>query len=175
MGLICNSNLRFIKAEEGDRAEFFMIHIIMIKEIIKIGIDQIVEIGKFSLVDRVDQGIKNYRRGKFRHNARLYQHFGRKIDENIEVIIGTKVFRRQRGRCRSRERLFSRNINNRSRCNSRSRSVSPASTNRDIIRCYRCTEYDHFVKDFSTAKEEGKIEQIQQMFNLDEEPTSLKH
>ena len=36
-----------------------MIHIIMIKEIIKIGIDQIVETGEFNLVDKVevDQGM----------------------------------------------------------------------------------------------------------------------
>ena len=48
------------------------------------------------------------------------------------------------------------------------------STNRDRIRYYKCREYDHFAKDCPTVKEEGKIEQIQQMFNLDEEQTSLK-
>ena len=59
MGLIGNSNHRFIKVEEGDRVKFFMIYVIMIEEIIKIGIDQIVEIGEFNLVDKieVDQGM----------------------------------------------------------------------------------------------------------------------
>ena len=31
--------------------------------------------------------------------------------------------------------------------NSRSRSGSRASTNRDRIRCFKCQEYDHFVRD----------------------------
>ena len=35
-------------------------------------------------------------------------------------------------------------------------------------------EYDHFTKDCPTTKEEREIEQIHQMFNLDEEQTSLK-
>ena len=48
------------------------------------------------------------------------------------------------------------------------------STNRDRIRCYKCREYDHFAKDCLTTKEEREIDQIQQMFNLDEEQTSLR-
>ena len=56
---IGNSNLRFIKAKEVDRVQFFMIHIIMMEEIIKICIDQIVEIEELNLVDKVgvDQGM----------------------------------------------------------------------------------------------------------------------
>ena len=59
MGLIGNSNLRFIRAEEGDKVEIFMTHRIMTEEIIRIGTDQIVETGEFGLVDKVevDQGI----------------------------------------------------------------------------------------------------------------------
>ena len=60
------------------------------------------------------------------------------------------------------------------RSNSRSRSRSRASANRDRIRCYKCRKYDHFAKDCLTTKEERKIDQIQQMFNLDEKQTSLK-
>ena len=59
MAQIGNSKLRFIKAKEGDRLEIFMMHVIMTKEMIKIGIDQITEIGEFNLVDKVevDQGM----------------------------------------------------------------------------------------------------------------------
>ena len=39
-------------------------------------------------------------------------------------------------------------------------------TNRDRIRCYKCREYDHFVKDCPTSREEKEIEQFQQMLNL---------
>ena len=52
--------------------------------------------------------------------------------------------------------------------------MSGLSINRDRIRCYKCREYDHFAKDCPTSKEEGEIQQIQQMFNLDEGQTSLK-
>ena len=47
-------------------------------------------------------------------------------------------------------------------------------TNRDTIRCYKYREYDHFAKDYPISKEEREIEQIQQIFNLDKEQTSLK-
>ena len=62
---------------------------------------------------------------------------------------------------------------NRSKSNSRSRSGSRVSTNRDRISCYKCRECDHFAKDCPTSKLVREIEQIQQMFNLDEEQTSL--
>ena len=48
------------------------------------------------------------------------------------------------------------------------------STNRDRVRCYKCREYGLYTKDCPTTKEEREIEQIQQMFNLDEEQKSLK-
>ena len=54
MGLIGNSNLRFIRAEEGDKIDISMIHIIMTEEIIKVGIDQTVEIEEFNLVDKIE-------------------------------------------------------------------------------------------------------------------------
>ena len=44
----------------------------------------------------------------------------------------------------------------------------------DRIRCYKYREYDHFIKDCPTSKEIREIGKIQQMFNLDEEQTSLK-
>ena len=101
----------------------------------------------------------------------------RTVEENTEVIIEMKITA-ERGRSRSRERSFSRNNNNRrndrSTSKSKSRSGSRASTNRDRIRCYKCREYHHFAKDCPISKEEREMEQIQQMFNLDEEQTSLK-
>ena len=48
------------------------------------------------------------------------------------------------------------------------------STNRDRIRCYKCRESDHFATDCPTTKVEKETDQIQQMFNLDKEQTSLK-
>ena len=46
--------------------------------------------------------------------------------------------------------------------------------NRDRIRCYKCREYDHFAKDCPTSREERALEQLQQMFNLEDEQTPLK-
>ena len=82
----------------------------------------------------------------------------------------------ERGRSRSRVRSYSGYFrrNDRSNSNSRSRLGSRASTNRDRIKCYKCKEYDHFTKDRPTVKEERETDQIQQMFNLDEDQTSLK-
>ena len=56
---IGNSNLRYIKAREGEKVEIFMIDITMISEVIKTGTDQIGVIGEVSLVDiiGVDQGM----------------------------------------------------------------------------------------------------------------------
>ena len=56
MGLIGNSNLRFIRAEEEDKVESFMIHIIMTEEIIKIGTDWMADIGQFNFVDKIGVG-----------------------------------------------------------------------------------------------------------------------
>ena len=49
----------YIKAKEGDRVEFFMTDIISIREVIKIGTNQITEIVEFNLVDQaeVDQAL----------------------------------------------------------------------------------------------------------------------
>ena len=47
---INNSILKYIKAKQGNRPEISMTNIIMIKEIIRIGIDEIMEIEEFSLV-----------------------------------------------------------------------------------------------------------------------------
>ena len=49
-----------------------------------------------------------------------------------------------------------------------------ASTNRDRIRFFKCREYDHFAKVCPNSDTEKVSEQIQQMFNLDEDKTALK-
>ena len=50
-----------------------------------------------------------------------------------------------------------------------------ASTNRDRIRCFKCREYNHFAKDcLNSDTEKEKSEQIQQMYNLEEQKTALK-
>ena len=36
-----------------------------------------------------------------------------------------------------------------------------ASTNRDRIRCYDCSEYDHFARDCPNSREERDLEQLQ--------------
>ena len=90
-------------------------------------------------------------------------------------------FGRQNGKGGYRENYRNEAYNNNNRRNgrsinnSRSRSQSRVTTDRDRIRCYGCCEYNHFTKDCPMAKEKRETEQIQQLFNLDEEQTSLKH
>ena len=45
--------------------------------------------------------------------------------------------------------------------------------NRDRIHCYKHREYDHFVRDCPTSREEKEIEQLQQMLNLGDEQSSI--
>ena len=96
---------------------------------------------------------QNYRRENIRGHLRSYQHPRRQNS------------REYRGNYRNK---------NYSRDRDRSRSGSKGSTHRDQIRCYKCREYDHFTKHCPILKEEREIEQIQQLFNLDKEQTSLK-
>ena len=81
----------------------------------------------------------------------------------------------ERGRSRPREKSYSGNFRRNDRSDSnRSRLGSRVSINRDRIRWYKCREYDHFAKDYLTTNEERETDQIQQVFNLDEEQKSLK-
>ena len=60
------------------------------------------------------------------------------------------------------------------RNNSRSRSGSRASTNRHRIRFYKWRQYDNFAKECPSSKVEKETEQIQQLYNMDKEQTTLK-
>ena len=80
-----------------------------------------------------------------------------------------------RGRSTSRDRQYSGNFSrNDISSSSRSRSGSRASTNSDTIRCFKCREYVCFTNDCSNLQTEKEPEQIQQMYNLDEEQQHLK-
>ena len=92
----------------------------------------------------------------------------------LQITIVMKNY--ERGRSRSRERQYQGNLRRDNRSSSsRLRLESRVSTNRDRIRCYKCRECDHFANDCSTTKIEKETDQIEQIFNLDEEQTSLKH
>ena len=95
---------------------------------------------------------------------------------SIEMIIMDVLVTIEVGIDQERERSFSGSYyGNRTRIisNSRLRSVSRASTNRDQIRCYNCREYDHFVRDCPTSREESDLDQLQQMLNLADEQSHL--
>ena len=109
---------------------------------------------------------QNYRDNNFQGNSRGY---GR---QNSREYRSDRCSDYDRGRNRSRERTYTRNYSsniNRSSSNSRSRSGSRASTNRDRIRCYNCREYDHYMRDCPSAREEKDLEQLQQMLNMEAE------
>ena len=101
----------------------------------------------------------------------MYQNFGRQNRRGgYRGNHRNENYNRERGR--SSERSFSESNNkrnDRSISKSRSRSGSRVSTTRHRIRCYKCWKYDHFTKDCPMAKEERQTEQIQWLFNLDEE------
>ena len=37
------------------------------------------------------------------------------------------------------------------------------------MRCYNCREYDHFARGCLSSREEGDLEQLQQMLNMEEQ------
>ena len=110
---------------------------------------------------------QNYRGNRFRGNFRGY---GRQ--NNRDNYRNKRYGSNNRDMNRSRERTLTRNYGNgrdRSSSNDRSRSGSRVSTNRDRIRCYACREYDHFVRDCPNSREEGDLEQLQHMLNMEEQ------
>ena len=95
MGITGSSNLRFFRAKERDKIEIFMTDMIMMEEIIKKGMDQIVEIGEFNLVDKVevDQGMNKIIGEEILEAMQdcIKILEDRIVEKNIEVTIGMKI------------------------------------------------------------------------------------
>ena len=101
-------------------------------------------------------GRQNYNRKRFRENFR---------NQGYERNMSRSYDRQTRGNNRR---------DNGSISNGRSRSGSRVSTNRDRIRCFECQEHDHFARDCPTTQVDREVEQIQQMFYMDEDQTLLQ-
>ena len=183
-GKISSLNLRYIRVREEDRQETFMIDIAMIREIIinrsnsedrRISFSgRIQYVQNYRDIPRYNQNYRNdFRRENVMGNLRSNQNYrGQNYRDGYRRNYKSDNY--ERGRSRSREIWFTDNARRNDRSgSSRSRSCSRASTNRDRIRCYKCREYDHFAKDCLTSKIEKETEQAQQMYNMDEEQTSL--
>ena len=101
-----------------------MMHIIIIGEIIKIGIDQIAETIEFNLVDKVkvDQGVNRIIGMITGGKCENYQNCGRQNRGGYRGNYRNESYNIERCRSRSRERSFSGYINNRR--NNRSISYS---------------------------------------------------
>ena len=110
---------------------------------------------------------QNYRGNNYRGNTRGYSRQSNRGNYGNESYNDYN-----KDMNRSRERTFTRNYGSnkdRSSSNSRSRSGSRANTNRDRIKCYKCREYDHFVRDCPNSREERDLDQFQQMLNMEEQ------
>ena len=125
-----------------------------------------------------DQNLRGRYRGNFNNRGSYgYNTRGSQRYRNNYNGYRRNNYRGQdygRNRSRSLDRQDRSRRRDRSVSNDRSRSVSRTNTNRDMIRCFGCREYDHFVRECLTRQERREIEQIQQMFNLDNEQTSLQ-
>ena len=101
-------------------------------------------------------GMQNYRGQNFRGGYRVNYR-----NHNFGI-----------GRSRSTERQYSVNFKRNDRRSSRrSRSGLRVSTNRYRIRCFKCRECNDFTKDCPNSQTEKEPEQIQQMYNLNENQT----
>ena len=114
----------------------------------------------------------NYK-SSYGYNMRGNQRYGDRIiiiteGETLEIKIiigiGSRSYARQ-----NRDRRGGGSISN-----SILGSGSRATTNRDRIRCLECREHDHFGRDCPTTQAKREAEQIQKMFNMDEDQTILQ-
>ena len=111
-------------------------------------------------------------RGSYGYNTRGSQRYRNNYNDYRRNNYRGKDYDRNRSRSLDRQDRSRRK--DRSVSNGRSRSGSRANINRDRIRCFECREYDHFARKCLTRQEKREIEQIQQMFNLDNKQTSLQ-
>ena len=111
-------------------------------------------------------------RGSYRYNTRGSQRYRNNYKDYRRNNYRGQGY--DRNRSRSLHRQDRSRGRDRSVSNGRPRSGSRANTNRDRIRCFECREYDHFVRECLTRQEKREIEQIQQMFNLDDKETLLQ-
>ena len=83
------------------------------------------------------------------------------VSKDIEQFRDISRGRDEGSRDQSRDRRQrSRNVSrNRPESESRSRSSSHVSTDRDRLRCFRCSEYDHFVRECPNAMIEDDSDQ----------------
>ena len=103
----------------------------------------------------------------------IYQRYGRQNNNNSRG----GHFRGQNydsKRSRSYKRQNRDRMDGRSISNSRSRSGSRVTTNRDRMRYFECRECDHFTRHYLTRQANREAEQVQQMFNMDEDQTILQ-
>ena len=107
-------------------------------------------------------------RGGYGYNTRGNQRYGR-FNNNNNRRGSYRSHNYDGNRSRSYERQSRDRRDSRSVSNSRSKSGSRASTNRDRNRCFECREYNHFVRDCPTRQASREAEQIQQMFDMDED------
>ena len=147
----------------------------MIREDFKIGLDQTMLYRGQPRYGQDYRGRSRYdsnNRGSYGYNTRGSQRYGRPNNNNRRGNFRSQNYDRNRSRLyerQNRDRRDSRNISN-----SRSRSGSRVTTNRDRIRCFECRAYNHFARDCPTRQTSREAEQIQQMFNMDEDQTLLQ-
>ena len=82
------------------------------------------------------------------------------IEVDIEETIGMRIMK-EVGVGLEKDNLKGNIRRNDRSSSSRSRSGSRVITNRDRIRCYKCSEYDHIAKDCLMSKVEKETDQIQ--------------
>ena len=114
----------------------------------------------------------NYR-GSYGHNMRGNQRYRRQNNNNRRGDFRNQNYDRNRSRSyegHNRDRRDDKSVNN-----SMSWSGLRATTSRNRIRCFRCREYNHFMRDCPTTQESREVEQIQWMFNMDEDHKYYKH